>query len=156
MPNPFHRRLPQQRVTAAVLGLLGFGCAALALQMPLGTPTRMGPGFLPLLFGVALSMLALWLGLAGPACGQAAPERPPLRPGLTVLGVIVLFAWGIDHQGGLIAAAMLGAFCALAFGMAPGRAFLAGAALGVGVLLLFVHGLGVPIPLTPRATATSL
>jgi len=147
-PNPeVHNNAPQ-RLAAVLLSLFGATYIALALQMPMGTHTRMGPGFMPAMFGVAQFALSLWLLLRPPRY-TATADCASTRPALTILAAIVLFALSIDATGGLPAAALLGILCTLSLGVRPWLAIMAGAAIGCGTLLLFVFGLGVRIPLLP-------
>jgi putative tricarboxylic transport membrane protein len=151
-PNASRRvRLGELACTAG-LALLAAGSLALALSMPLGSFTRMGPGFLPA--AVAGLLLALSLGLlVSQRYGRrSAPDdcRGAVGPALLTLLGLAGFAAVVEPAGGLAAAALVGTAAVYAAGARRLRAVALGAALGWGVLGLLVFGLGVPIPLLPR------
>ena len=133
----------------ASLAVAAFGCAAgwLAWHLPMGTWDRMGPGFLPACTAGGLVVMAL-AGLmprAAPSDGADGSVRPLLIASAGVAG----FALLVVPLGGLVAAIMLSTMAGLAAGLGPSRALAHGCVLGAGSLLVFVHGLDVPIPLWP-------
>jgi len=79
----------------------------LARGYRIGTPARMGPGFFPIVLGGILAVLGLSLSI--PALirdGEPLP-RLGLRPLLTVLAAIVVFALLLQPLGFVLSAVVL-------------------------------------------------
>jgi putative tricarboxylic transport membrane protein len=136
----------------AGLLFMAFGVAALVMahSYPLGTAARMGPGYFPRLLGILLVALGAVQSLIG-LRGQAG-ERPQWqwRPLLVLLISVALFIL-IAPRFGLVAAGLALVFVS-SFASAEFRwrqALAAGALLGVGAAVLFIYGLGVPLPIWP-------
>jgi hypothetical protein len=86
---------------------VGIAFMVLAYGYRIGTPARMGPGFFPIVLGGIL--VALGLSLSIPALirnGEPLP-RLGLRPLLTVLVAIVVFALLLQPLGFVLSAAVL-------------------------------------------------
>lgn len=86
---------------AATFLLVGVWICVEALQVPFGSLRMPGAGFMPLLLGVALSVLAVFLFVTewlSPDAGSTRiwPERPEV---LYVIGLVVLSAWLFDRAG---------------------------------------------------------
>lgn len=136
----------------ALFVLFGAATALGALQFAMGTASRMGPGYFPLVVG----MLLVLVGLAV-AAGAVAPTAPvtslggwPFRNVALILGSVVLFGVLLPHVGLLIAASGL----IILSGMAHPEWTLRGSVLSAAVLApatgaLFVGLLGLRIPLLP-------
>lgn len=143
-------RLGTEPVKLGGLCLLSFGgaAAALAAALPIGTLARLGPGFLP--FAVALAVMGCALVILLTRSGAAStPCAGGSRgAGLTLLG-LALFAVLVEPAGALVAAVALGAVAAMAAGLPVLRALAAGGAIGIGGVLVFAFGLGVPLRLVP-------
>jgi len=86
---------------------VGIAFVVLAYGYRIGTPARMGPGFFPIVLGGIL--VALGLSLSIPALirdGEPLP-RLGLRPLLTVLVAIVVFALLLQPLGFVLSAVVL-------------------------------------------------
>jgi hypothetical protein len=86
---------------------VGIAFMVLAYGYRIGTPARMGPGFFPIVLGGIL--VALGLSLSIPALirnGEPLP-RLGLRPLLTVLVAIVVFALLLQPLGFVLSAVVL-------------------------------------------------
>jgi hypothetical protein len=86
---------------------VGIAFVVLASGYRIGTPARMGPGFFPIVLGGIL--VALGLSLSIPALirnGEPLP-RLGLRPLLTVLVAIVVFALLLQPLGFVLSAVVL-------------------------------------------------
>jgi hypothetical protein len=150
---PVFERLTRAETLAGLL-FAAFGAAAiwLASDYPYGTPTRMGAGFVPIGLGWWLVGLGGAIAAAGfvPHAAQKLPQSDA-RPLLFLLLGVAAFAVLLE-RGGLVAAI---AACVGVARLAeqPYRwrevALLAGG-LAVAGALIFVVGLGLPIPLVPR------
>ena len=88
-------------LAGAICVFAGAMFGAMALNLPTGSLSRMGPGFLPLATAVGLICVGVAIALFDrDETGLARPEEiAQLRPLLAVLGAIALFALGIDRLG---------------------------------------------------------
>lgn len=99
--TPRARERVKATAIAATFLLVGVWICVEALQVPFGSLRMPGAGFMPLLLGVALSVLAVflfvteWLG-SDAASTRIWPERPEV---LYVIGLVVLSAWLFDRAG---------------------------------------------------------
>jgi hypothetical protein len=129
----------------------GFGAFTL-VQIPhyvVGTATRMGPGYFPMLIAivlVGLGSVAAWRALAAPVAIRIGPW--PLVPLAFVVAGVVAFALLIERAG-LIAATLCLVVCACYQRLL--RRPLEILAVFVAVALLsaaiFIYGIGLPIAL---------
>ena len=128
------------------LGVAGF---LIARDYSSGTAARMGPGYLPTIISILLVLFGLITCLRG-----FRTDGEPIGPinwkgiGLITLSVCS-FAFLLERAGlaiALLVMALLSALCSENFRLRPlpilGLALLIGACV-----LLFVYGLGVPMPL---------
>ncbi len=119
-----------------------------AMTYELGTPFRMGPGFMPVVLGATLVTLGLAVVIKGVTKGRDAAAPPwPWRGMLLVLGTILFFAATLRGLG-FIPVVLIAAF---ATAMASTRnSVLAALTIAVGLCLLcvaiFVVGLGLIVP----------
>jgi hypothetical protein len=133
-----------------LLGAVGIAFMIVAQRYRLGTPARMGPGFFPTILGGVL--VALGLSLAVPALVRSGEPLPRfgLRPLLTVLAAVIVFALLLQPLGFVLAAVIL----VLISGFADPELRPA-ETLGLALLLtvfsvgIFVALLGLPLPLWP-------
>jgi hypothetical protein len=114
-----------------------------------GSSARMGPGYFPVVLGAILALL----GAASVIRSLLRPGEPvgafAWRPLLFILGAVVLFGLLLEAAGVIVALAALMTVGALAsraarFDFATVASF---AGLIVLCVLVFVKGLGVPMPL---------
>lgn len=114
-----------------------------------GTSARMGPGYFPTVLGILLAIFGL-ASIGRSFLSDGEPITPfAWRPLLLVLGAVVLFALLIDRIGMLIA--LPGMIVVAALASRQSRLDLKSAAALVGLVafcvLVFVKGLGMPMPL---------
>lgn len=130
---------------------LVFGAAGLvySFDYPMGTAARMGPGYLPaLISGLLLVFGAISLVRSARLHGEQV-GRIPLRPLVCVLGGVLLFAYLVERAGlvaALLALILTGAAASHAFRF-QWSAILGLILFVVFCALVFVRGLGVPMPL---------
>jgi hypothetical protein len=144
--------VPVRRDGAAglLVCVLGIAIALGALDLRIGTPARMGPGFLPLGLGVLLAVIGSRIALG--ALRQGEPLPPLVRPrALAVLvAAFLAFAFLIEPAG-LILAAITAVFVA-SFAM-PGRRWLEAALYAVALAgfayLVFIVLLEMPLQVWP-------
>lgn len=137
-------------------GLLvaAFGAAALFVgrTYPVGTPTAMGPGSMPMLLGWSCVVLGGILILRG-LLGRAEPLEGewPLRATLFILAGILVFAGLIERAGLAITVAAM--VVTVSFARPGGRLVLLLAlclGLALATVLIFVVALGLPLSIGPR------
>jgi hypothetical protein len=119
-----------------------------AMTYDIGTPLRMGPGFMPVLLGGILVLLGLGVAFAGLRKPDAvAPEPFPWRAIVLILGTIIFF--GATLRGlGFIPVVFLSALATAFASRSTGPLFAIVLAVGLTVLctLIFVVGLGLIVP----------
>lgn len=129
---------------------IGIAFMLIARNYRFGTAARMGPGFFPAMLGGLLAVLGLTLSIPALARDGDAFPRLHLRPLLTILIGIVIFALVLQPLGFVLSAAILVLVCGLAD---PELRFVESA--GLAVLLtafcvgVFVALLGLPLNLWP-------
>lgn len=129
---------------------IGIALMLIARNYRFGTAARMGPGFFPAMLGGLLAVLGLTLSIPALARDGDAFPRLHLRPLLTILIGIVIFALVLQPLGFVLSAAILVLVCGLAD---PELRFVESA--GLAVLLtafcvgVFVALLGLPLNLWP-------
>ena len=130
---------------------LAFGAAAfwIARDYPIGSAGRMGPGYFP----TALSVLLMALGVFILVKGMTR-EGTPLgnfawRGAIIVLAATVAFGYLLERAGLIVAllALIVGSALASAQSRYDWKTALYAAGLVVFCALVFVNGLGIPMPL---------
>lgn len=129
---------------------IAFGVTAIvaARDYGMGSATRMGPGYFPTM----LAWLLTGIGVASAFRGMRGSGEPivgfSLRGVFFIGGPIVLFACLLQGAGLLIALPLLivtSAYASIHFNWV--RTLLLAAGLTIGCSLVFVKGLGIPMPL---------
>ena len=144
--NPFIRK-PKDLILGTIFLLVSLLVISIAAGYDVGTSRQMGPGYLPIILGICLSVIALLL-ICGSFFGQVvASEQFVLRPAIFVLGSTLMFALLIRPLGLLVTVFLLVVPAALASGRHRLVPLLAlASALSVGTTLLFPLALGQQIP----------
>lgn len=142
-------RNPRDFWAGAIYLALGAAVIWIGRNYPPGTSARMGPGYFPMVLGVILVIL-----------GAASLVRSLLRPGealsavawrplILVLGAVVLFGFLVQRAGALAALV-----CLIVIGVLASRnsqvnvtSVVSFAGLVAFCVIVFVKGLGVPMPL---------
>ena len=132
-------------IAAGVVTALGLGAVWVASDYPMGTLTRMGPGYVPIALGVILAVLGVTI-----AAGNRSAERvrldASLRPFVFILGGILLWALIVDRLGFIAATAVLVVCCAsVERGTTPISILALVAGLCAAGYLIFIEGLGIPL-----------
>jgi hypothetical protein len=141
-----------RRDVAAGLFLIALAAAIVAgaFELPIGTPARMGAGFLPLGIGIVLGIAGIVVFVGGLCDSDPLPSFRNLRPIAALAASFLAFAAIIDAWG--LAAATFAAV--ITAGLAtPARrawemAFFA-AALAAFAIVLFIEFLGLPMRVWP-------
>jgi hypothetical protein len=149
---------------ASGLLFVGIGLAALAIgwNYPMGTATRMGPGYLPFVLSGLLSVLGLAIIATNltfmprktrEPSGQLSLRREvgaALRPMLFVSAALVTFAFLLPRMGLVVAVSTLVVLSAFAdTRVRPVLTVILAVALSTLAVLIFVRGLGIPIRTWP-------
>lgn len=140
-------------VPAALLALLALGLVLGGLQYDTGSPSRMGPGFMPVLLGGLLLMLAVlqaltaWLGKRKVADESEAPVPLQARPLICASLSIVLWSLAVE-QVGFVPAALGQLLLAYAAVRQPDwrQVMLHSGVVAALAFALFVLLLGLPLP----------
>jgi hypothetical protein len=128
---------------------IAFGCAGLwfGRSFPVGTLSRMGPGFFPMMMSVALIGTGAFLMARSLVVAGEPIERIEPLPQLLVLAAIVAFGLLIERVGLAVSVIAVAVISGLA---ARGLRWFELAALAVAMsalsVVLFVYLLGQPIP----------
>ncbi len=136
----------------AGLLFMAFGLAALVIarSYPLGVASRMGPGYFPRILGVLLLALGALLNLCGFHSGGEPITAWRWRPLCIIL--LGVWAWGLAAPWlGLVVASLALVFISSVASEEFGwrEALVSGAIQAATVVVVFVYGLGVPLPVWP-------
>ncbi len=148
-PNPWHIRNPRDFWAGAIYLALAGVVIWVGRGYVQGTSARMGPGYFPTVLGTILAIF-----------GAVSVVRSFLRPGeaisafawrplVLVLGAVVLFGLLLDRAGVVVALVVLIIAGALASRYSRPNAVSIAAMAGLVAfcVIVFVKGLGVPMPL---------
>ncbi len=141
-------RVKDQRDFWSGILFIAFGCAGLWIgrDYPVGTLTRMGPGFFPMMMCVALLGIGLFLAARSLVVAGEPLERTALWPQLLILAAIVAFGLLIERVGLAVAVIAVAAVSGIA---AQGLRWFELIALCLAMaavsIALFVYLLGQPI-----------
>ncbi len=135
------------RIAGALLLLVsaGYGLEASRLQADfLADP--LGPRAFPLLLAVSLAVFSLYL-LARPDPDPAWPPPHVLRGQLGMLVSFVVYSYALAPLGFLLATTLEMAWLSRLFGASWRTGLLGGLGLAAALYVIFVFGLGIPLPL---------
>jgi hypothetical protein len=142
----------QKDFFAALIYLaIGLGAIFLEPELPMGTGMKMGPAYFPTVLGALLSLIGL-ISLVRSFVTDGAPVPAfAWKPLLLISGATVVFALLVRGLGLVIALPLfvvMTAFASTKFRWGASLALAAGATIFCA--LVFVKGLGVPLPLIGR------
>jgi hypothetical protein len=144
------RRLKKDHVSAVLLILLGLGIVAEGLTYRMGELTRMGAGFMPVVYGTLLALVGVAIGITAEKAdfGDAKTHPTEWRGWLCILGGVLSFVV-IGVYGGLAPATFAAVFIS-AMGD-KGNTVRDAALLALGLViagaLIFSYGLNLQLPL---------
>jgi hypothetical protein len=135
-------------------GLLFMAFALVALVVgssyPVGTASRMGPGYFPRALGIAILILGAVLGLRGFRGASAELPGWHWRPFILVLLSALVFGLTALWLGLVVASLAL---VLLSSGASPEfrwkAALISGGLQALAMAVIFVYGLGIPLPVWP-------
>jgi hypothetical protein len=144
------RRLKKDHVSAVILILLGLGIVAEGLTYRMGELTRMGAGFMPVMYGTLLALVGVAIGVTAEKAdfGNTKTHPTEWRGWLCILGGVLSFVV-VGVYGGLAPATFAAVFIS-AMGD-KGNSVRDAALLALGLVLagalIFSYGLNLQLPL---------
>jgi hypothetical protein len=142
--------LRRDTIAGMVMTALGAAIVAGALTLPIGTPLRMGAGFLPLCLGIAIAVVGATILFGGLVGGEPAPSFARLRPIAALSASFLAFAAAIEPLG--LVVAVFAAVVVAGFATPVRRLWqtaLYAVALSAFAVVLFVELLGLPMQVWP-------
>jgi len=143
-------RHPKDFYSGLIFIAFGVGAIVIANNYPLGTAARMGPGYFPRILGILLILLGAALSLRALKLKGEPIAAWKWRPLLTVLGSVVLFGYIVNLAGLVVSTIILivmSSWASTEFRLK--ESIIAGIALSVLVVLVFVVGLKLQLPIWP-------
>jgi hypothetical protein len=143
-------RAPKDFWAGLMFIAFGLGFMIVARNYAMGTAVRMGPAYFPTVLGGLLAVIGLAIFVKSFATAGSPVPRIVLRPMTLILLAIILFGVFLKPLGLVVSAAVL-----IGLGAFGGHEFkskevaILYAVLVVFSVLVFVKGLGLPIPTCP-------
>jgi len=147
-----HLRNPKDFWSGIMFAAIGFAFAIVVkvYEYPMGTASRMGPGYFPFVLGNALGILGIIILLKSLVSDGGKVSKFAWRPIAWILGGVIIFGLTVKLVG--LALAIVTLVLIASFG---GHEFklkeqlIAGLILAVGSIGVFVYGLKLPFPIWP-------
>ena len=144
-------RSPKDFCAALIYLAVGLSALYVGSELPMGTALKMGPAYFPAVLGWLLAFIGL-LSLIRSFLRKGGPIPPfAWKPLLLITGATVVFGLVVRGAGLLVALPLFVVITAMAsakFRVVPTLVLAAGATIFCA--LVFVKGLGVPLPLIGR------
>lgn len=144
----FSIRNPKDFWAGVIYSIVGFAAVYIARDYEMGSAVRMGPAYFPTVLGGLLALV----GAAALVRSFITPGEPigifALRSTLIVCGATVLFAMLLRGAGfaiALIVLVLVSSYASVKFRW--GTAAVLAIGLAVFCALVFLRGLGIPLPL---------
>jgi len=144
-------RHPKDFWTGLIFTASGLAFGILAQDYEMGTATRMGPAYFPTVLAVLLTIIGLATTIRAFVIDGAPLQGFPVKAMLLVLGPIVLFGFvlrGVGLAAALLALALISAYASVRVRWQAAVPLAIG--LTVFSILVFIKGLGLPIPIIGR------
>ena len=142
-------KISQDTALGALFVTVGLVALLMALQYPMGTANRMGPGYFPVIVSALLSLIGAAIILRGRLGDAKLIEAIRWKPLAIVSAALVAFGLLIEGLGLPVSVfvLILGAAVASVRFRWNGKATVAAAAFAGVCGLVFVRFLGLPIPM---------
>ena len=143
----FRVKAPRDFGAAMVIMLIGIFGLYFGKDLTYGTAGRMGPGYFPFLLCIIIIALGSVIGVKSLMTEGPPIEMPVFRPMFFVMVSIIVFGYLIDYVGLFFTAVVLtfiAAYARRGVNIIETAIFAVG--LSVGTVLIFVYGLGQPLP----------
>ena len=140
-------RSPQDFGSAVVIILIGLAGVYFGSELTMGTAGRMGPGYFPRLLSWLIIAIGAFVGFRSFLFDGPPIDPPKLRPMFFVLASIVIFGYMMAYVGlaiTAVVATLVSAFAREKVNLI--EALVLGIGLSLGTVLIFVYGLGQPLP----------
>ena len=144
-------RHPKDFWAGLIFTASGLAFGILAQDYEMGTATKMGPAYFPTVLAVLLTIIGLATTIRAFVVDGPPLQGFAVKAVLLALGPIVLFGFvlrGVGLAAALLALALISAYASVHF------RWRAAAPLAIGLtvfsVLVFVKGLGLPIPIVGR------
>jgi hypothetical protein len=146
-------RNPQDVAAGLLFAAIGIATVVAAIEYPMGTVRRFGPGYFPVLLGGLLALLGAAIAIKGVAIRPegAEPIGPwALRPLILIGAAVVAFALLVRPLGLAAATVTLVTVTSLAgAGFSLKRVVVLSVALTALAAAIFIYTLGLPFTLWP-------
>jgi hypothetical protein len=146
------RLLARDFVGGVLFAAFGVATTVIASGYSIGSSTRMGPGYFPLMVGSLIVVFGLILAIAALTSREPQPRVPTfaLRPLLFIIAAIAVFAALVDSLGVItaVAAMVIVARLSRIDGTLAEVAVTIVALCAIAVLV-FVYGLNMPLQMWP-------
>lgn len=142
-------KVTQDFVQGGLFAAIGVIALMMALDYPLGTPGRMGPGFFPVAISGLLALTGIAILVRARIGSSEVIRVTRWLPLAIVPAAIVLFGFTLDKLGLPLAVLLLcigAATASVRFGL-DWRALVGAVAFSVVCAILFITLLGLPIPI---------
>ena len=142
-------KITQDAALGALFLAVGATALLLAFEYPFGTPSRMGPGFFPVIVGSLLGLTGIAILVRGRLASSEVIKSGRWKPLLIVPFSVALFGLLVEKLGLPLAVLILsvGAATASISFRLSWKAAAGAAAFSAGCALVFVELLGLPIPI---------
>ena len=136
---------PQDFGAGAVFIVIGIAGIVFGGDLPMGTTSRMGPGYFPTLLSVLIILIGTIVGARGLTVDGPAIERIHLRPLLFILTAIVVSGYLLNWVGLALTSIAITLLAGFARRDAEQQRL---AQLGIGLfaIAVFVYALNQPLP----------
>jgi len=117
---------------------------------PIGSASRMGPGYFPFVLAMILSVLGAIIAFTSLATDGQPVDKFAIRPLILILGAVVIFGLLVKALGiavGIIVLVMVSAFGGHEFKFR--EVLITAIILAISCVLVFVYGLKLPFPIWP-------
>ena len=141
------RRFNKDRTGAILIILLGVGVAVQGSTYRMGELTRMGAGYMPVVYGVLMAAVGVLLMLTAKRGPDDEVARPEWRGWICIVAGVFAFVL-LGHYGGFVPASFAAVFIS-AMGDKHNNvrdAVLLAAVITLVGWLIFIVGLGMPLP----------
>ena len=139
----------QDTILGSFFVIVGLTAFLMALQYPIGTANRMGPGYFPVIVSALLGLTGVAILLRGRIGETALVEPSRWKPLAIVLGAIIIFGLLVERLGlplSTFVLILVAATASVKFAL-NWRAVAGAAAIGAICGIVFIRLLGLPIPM---------
>lgn len=141
-------RSPQDFGSGLLFIAIGAAGLYFGSTLEFGSASRMGPGFFPMIIAGLIAAMGLLVTVRALAIQGPEIERLQLRPILMLMSALAVFGALTDVTGIVISTILMIAIAACArSGVKPLETLLLAVGSAAFIVLVFVYGLGQPLPL---------